>query len=118
MRYPISTWLPYRFIVYFQLALQRDHLSSPVVSYASTPPLSMQLALPKALREGTILPNGILTFAEHSTYSSHLRYEIYLISNQTVFCIPKRRHRDALKIKMRHLYAHLLPLNWFDDTFD
>eukprot|EP00536_Pseudo-nitzschia_multiseries_P017453 jgi/Psemu1/50886/gm1.50886_g len=34
-----------------------------------------------------------------------------------VFCITKR-HRDALKIKMRHLYANLLPMNWFYDTFD
>eukprot|EP00536_Pseudo-nitzschia_multiseries_P017491 jgi/Psemu1/51101/gm1.51101_g len=78
---------------------------------------SMQLTLPKALHEGTILPSGILTFAEHSTYSSHLRCEIYLISNQTVFCITKRHH-DALKITMYHLYANILSMNWFYDTFD
>eukprot|EP00536_Pseudo-nitzschia_multiseries_P004081 jgi/Psemu1/9226/gm1.9226_g len=71
----------------------------------------MQLALPKALHAGTILPSGILTFAEHSTHSSHLCYEI---SNQTVFCITKR-HRDALKIQMCHLYANLLSMNWFYD---
>eukprot|EP00536_Pseudo-nitzschia_multiseries_P016634 jgi/Psemu1/47013/gm1.47013_g len=78
---------------------------------------SMQLALPKALHKGTILPSGILSFAEHNTYSSHLRCEIYLISNQTVFCITKR-HCDALKIKMYHLYANILSMNWFYDTFD
>eukprot|EP00536_Pseudo-nitzschia_multiseries_P018386 jgi/Psemu1/55397/gm1.55397_g len=72
---------------------------------------SLQLPLPKAIHE------GILTFAEHSAYSSHLHCEIYFSSNQRVFCITKR-HRDALKIKMYHLYANILSMNWFYDTFD
>eukprot|EP00536_Pseudo-nitzschia_multiseries_P008620 jgi/Psemu1/20885/gm1.20885_g len=72
---------------------------------------SLQLPLPKAIHE------GILTFAEHSAYSSHLRCEIYFSSNQHVFCITKR-HRDALKIKIYHLYANILSMNWFYDTFD
>eukprot|EP00536_Pseudo-nitzschia_multiseries_P016563 jgi/Psemu1/46643/gm1.46643_g len=58
-----------------------------------TPSLQLSSPTPKAIHD------GILTFAEHSTYSSHLRCEIYLSSNQTVFYITKR-HRDALKIKM------------------
>eukprot|EP00536_Pseudo-nitzschia_multiseries_P017518 jgi/Psemu1/51205/gm1.51205_g len=29
-----------------------------------------------------------------------------------------KRHRDALKIKMYHLYANILSMNWFYDTFD
>eukprot|EP00536_Pseudo-nitzschia_multiseries_P016849 jgi/Psemu1/48106/gm1.48106_g len=29
-----------------------------------------------------------------------------------------KRHRDALKIKMYHLYANILLMNWFYDTFD
>eukprot|EP00536_Pseudo-nitzschia_multiseries_P008204 jgi/Psemu1/19882/gm1.19882_g len=54
---------------------------------------SLQLPLPKAIHK------GILTFAEHSAYSSHLPCEISFSSNQRVFCITKR-HRDALKIKI------------------
>eukprot|EP00536_Pseudo-nitzschia_multiseries_P018900 jgi/Psemu1/57897/gm1.57897_g len=29
-----------------------------------------------------------------------------------------KRHRDALKIMMYHLYANILSMNWFYDTFD
>eukprot|EP00536_Pseudo-nitzschia_multiseries_P017069 jgi/Psemu1/313960/fgenesh1_kg.1364_\ len=77
---------------------------------------SLQLPLPKAIHADTILVSALPTFAEHSAHSSHLRCKIYLNSNQTVFCITKR-HRDALKIKLYHLYANLLSMNWFYDTF-
>eukprot|EP00536_Pseudo-nitzschia_multiseries_P012920 jgi/Psemu1/33534/gm1.33534_g len=29
-----------------------------------------------------------------------------------------KRHRDALKVKQYHLYANILSMNWFYDTFD
>eukprot|EP00536_Pseudo-nitzschia_multiseries_P012926 jgi/Psemu1/33593/gm1.33593_g len=72
---------------------------------------SLQLQLPKAIHE------GILTFAKHTAYSSHLPCKISFSRNQRVFCITKR-HRDALKIKMYHLYANILSMNWFYDTID
>eukprot|EP00536_Pseudo-nitzschia_multiseries_P018141 jgi/Psemu1/54296/gm1.54296_g len=72
---------------------------------------SLQLPLSKAIHE------GILTYAEHSADLSHLRCEIYFSSNQRVFCTTKR-HRDALKIKMYHLYANILSMNRFYNTID
>eukprot|EP00536_Pseudo-nitzschia_multiseries_P019588 jgi/Psemu1/61680/gm1.61680_g len=42
---------------------------------------------------------------------------ILLHTNPTVLRITKR-HRDALKIKLFHLHANILSMNWFYDTID
>eukprot|EP00536_Pseudo-nitzschia_multiseries_P019400 jgi/Psemu1/60572/gm1.60572_g len=90
----------------------------PLPKPASTPlKPSLQFQLPKAIHEGTILASAIPTFAKPSAYSSLFHCETYSHPNQTVFCITKR-HRDALKIKMYHLYANILSMNWFYYTFD
>eukprot|EP00536_Pseudo-nitzschia_multiseries_P013915 jgi/Psemu1/36853/gm1.36853_g len=78
---------------------------------------SLQLPLLKAIPEDTILASAIPTFEQHGAYPSHFCCAIYSNPNQTVFCITKR-HRDALKIKMYHLYANILSVNWFYDTID
>eukprot|EP00536_Pseudo-nitzschia_multiseries_P017684 jgi/Psemu1/52051/gm1.52051_g len=39
-------------------------------------------------------------------------------NHQPVLLRISKRHRDALKIKMHHLYANILSMNWFYDTFD
>eukprot|EP00536_Pseudo-nitzschia_multiseries_P011133 jgi/Psemu1/27964/gm1.27964_g len=78
---------------------------------------SLQLPLFKAIPEDTILASAIPTFEKHSAYPSLFCCAIHSNPNQTVFCITKR-HRDALKIKMYHLYANILSMNWFYDTFD
>eukprot|EP00536_Pseudo-nitzschia_multiseries_P006487 jgi/Psemu1/15430/gm1.15430_g len=78
---------------------------------------SLQLPLLKAFPEGTILSSAIPTFEQHGAYPSHICCAIYSNPNQTVFCITKRHH-DALKIKMYHLYAKILSMNWFYNTID
>eukprot|EP00536_Pseudo-nitzschia_multiseries_P005077 jgi/Psemu1/11660/gm1.11660_g len=45
------------------------------------------------------------------------RHAICHHPNPTVLRITKR-HRDALKIQMYHLYASVLSMNWFYDFFD
>eukprot|EP00536_Pseudo-nitzschia_multiseries_P010918 jgi/Psemu1/27387/gm1.27387_g len=94
---------------------------------------SLQLPLFNAIPEDTILASAIPTFAKHRPYSSHFQCEIYSNPNQTVFRITKRpdvhlhedlvvsltkRHHDALKIKLYHLHANTLSMNWFYDTID
>eukprot|EP00536_Pseudo-nitzschia_multiseries_P019333 jgi/Psemu1/60171/gm1.60171_g len=78
---------------------------------------SLQLPLLKAIPEVTILASAIPTFEQHGAYPSHFCCAIYSTPIQTVFCITKR-HRDALKIKMYHLYATILSMNLFYDTID
>eukprot|EP00536_Pseudo-nitzschia_multiseries_P015514 jgi/Psemu1/42866/gm1.42866_g len=78
---------------------------------------SLQLPLPKANHAGIIHASASPTFEKHSAYPSHFCCAIYSNPNQTVFCITKR-HRDALEIKMYHLYANILLMNWFYNTFD
>eukprot|EP00536_Pseudo-nitzschia_multiseries_P005554 jgi/Psemu1/12834/gm1.12834_g len=38
--------------------------------------------------------------------------------NQPPVLRLSKRHRDALKVKLYHLYANILSMNWFYDTFD
>eukprot|EP00536_Pseudo-nitzschia_multiseries_P012955 jgi/Psemu1/33696/gm1.33696_g len=38
--------------------------------------------------------------------------------HQPVLLWLSKRHRDALKIKMYHLFANILSMNWFYDTID
>eukprot|EP00536_Pseudo-nitzschia_multiseries_P003418 jgi/Psemu1/7736/gm1.7736_g len=78
---------------------------------------SLQLPLPKANHVGIIHASASPTFAKHSAYPPHFCCAISSNTNQAAFCITKR-HRDVLKIKMYHLYANILLMNWFYDTFD
>eukprot|EP00536_Pseudo-nitzschia_multiseries_P012166 jgi/Psemu1/31101/gm1.31101_g len=64
--------------------------------------------------EDTDLPNA--TLACLRSLQSPCRNQIDS-KPQPVLRISKR-HRDALKVKMYHLYANILSMNWFYNTFD
>eukprot|EP00536_Pseudo-nitzschia_multiseries_P017616 jgi/Psemu1/51759/gm1.51759_g len=75
---------------------------------APVPPKpSLHLPLPKANHTGIIHASASPTFDKHSASPSHFCCAIYSNPNQNVFCITKQ-HRDALKIKIYHLYVREL----------
>eukprot|EP00536_Pseudo-nitzschia_multiseries_P014943 jgi/Psemu1/40710/gm1.40710_g len=70
----------------------------------------------ETLAEGTDLPNAAPAYirslqpACHNTISSR--------PNPPPVLRLSKRHRDALKVKLYYLYANILSMNWFYDTFD
>eukprot|EP00536_Pseudo-nitzschia_multiseries_P008251 jgi/Psemu1/20046/gm1.20046_g len=72
------------------------------------PPLCNRLRPPETHAEDTDLPHA------GPAYIRSLRSPC---RNQPVLRLTKR-HRDALKIKMHHLYATIWSMNWFYDTID
>eukprot|EP00536_Pseudo-nitzschia_multiseries_P013201 jgi/Psemu1/34401/gm1.34401_g len=76
---------------------------------------SLRLPLPESIPEGPVLASPI--HGKHSAYTSPFGYETYSNPNPTVFRITKR-HCDALTVKMYHLHANILSMNWFYDTLD
>eukprot|EP00536_Pseudo-nitzschia_multiseries_P015200 jgi/Psemu1/41586/gm1.41586_g len=68
------------------------------------------------LAEVTDPPNAALAYIRslQSPYRKQLCSKPYY---QPVLPLSKR-HRDAIKVKRYHLYANILSMNWFYDTFD
>eukprot|EP00536_Pseudo-nitzschia_multiseries_P016869 jgi/Psemu1/48184/gm1.48184_g len=82
------------------------------------PPMCNQLLPPETLAEDTDLPNAAPAYIR-SLQSSSCRNQICFKPNHppVLFRLSKR-HRDAIKVKRYHLYANILSMNWFSDTFD
>eukprot|EP00536_Pseudo-nitzschia_multiseries_P011027 jgi/Psemu1/27643/gm1.27643_g len=80
------------------------------------PSLRILLQPLEAHAEGTDLPNAALVYTQ-SLQSPCRNQTCYKPSRPPVLRLSKR-HWDALKIKMYHLYATILSMNWFYDTFD
>eukprot|EP00536_Pseudo-nitzschia_multiseries_P016443 jgi/Psemu1/46246/gm1.46246_g len=80
------------------------------------PPMCNRLLPSETLAEGTDLPNAAPAYIRslqplcHNTLSSR--------PNPPPVLRLSKRHRDALKVKLYHLYANILSMNWFYDTFD
>eukprot|EP00536_Pseudo-nitzschia_multiseries_P013773 jgi/Psemu1/36345/gm1.36345_g len=72
------------------------------------PPMCNRLLRSVTLAEDTVSPN---------TAPAYIRSLRSPCCNQPVLRLTKR-HRDALKIKMYHLYATILSMHWFYDTVD
>eukprot|EP00536_Pseudo-nitzschia_multiseries_P018925 jgi/Psemu1/58052/gm1.58052_g len=78
------------------------------------PPMCNRLQPSAAIAEGTDLPNAAPAY--NRSLQSPCCNQIGS-TPQPVLRLSKR-HRDALKIKMYHLYANILSMNWFYDTVD
>eukprot|EP00536_Pseudo-nitzschia_multiseries_P002875 jgi/Psemu1/6568/gm1.6568_g len=80
------------------------------------PPICHQLLPSATLAEDTDLPHAASAYigSLHSQCRNQLCSKPYY---QPVLRLSKR-HRDALTIKMYHLYANILSMNWFYDAFD
>eukprot|EP00536_Pseudo-nitzschia_multiseries_P015122 jgi/Psemu1/41344/gm1.41344_g len=93
---------------------RRSPKSAP--SPSPQPPMRNRLLPSETLTEGTDLPNaapayiGSLQPPCHNTLSSR--------PNPPPVLRLSKRHRDALKVKLYHLHANVLSMNWFYDTFD
>eukprot|EP00536_Pseudo-nitzschia_multiseries_P011853 jgi/Psemu1/30296/gm1.30296_g len=83
-------------------------------SVLPSPPMCNQLLPSEAIAEGTDLPNAAPAY--NRSLQSPCCNQIGS-KPQPVLRLSKR-HRDALKIKMYHLYANILSMNWFYDTVD
>eukprot|EP00536_Pseudo-nitzschia_multiseries_P017347 jgi/Psemu1/50518/gm1.50518_g len=92
-------------------------LPKSVPSLSSQPPSCIHLLPHAALTEDTDLPNAALTYIQslQSPCHNQICFKPY---HQQVLLWLSKRHRDALKMKMYHLYANILSMNWFYDTID
>eukprot|EP00536_Pseudo-nitzschia_multiseries_P013538 jgi/Psemu1/35517/gm1.35517_g len=84
----------------------------PESALSPQPPMCNRLLPSEAIAEGTDLSNAAPAY-NRSLQSPY--YNQIGSKPQPVLRLSKR-HRDALKIKMYHLYANILSMNWFYDT--
>eukprot|EP00536_Pseudo-nitzschia_multiseries_P004038 jgi/Psemu1/9100/gm1.9100_g len=80
------------------------------------PLLHTPLLTSKALAEGTDLPTVAPAYIQ--LLQSPCRNQICSTPNHQPVLRLSKRHWDALKIKMYHLHANILSMNWFYDTVD
>eukprot|EP00536_Pseudo-nitzschia_multiseries_P000193 jgi/Psemu1/430/gm1.430_g len=95
-------------------------LSEPPANFRRTlfNPQSQSMLVFRCLPKTVSLPTSPIASSIQplrSTASHEGRHAICHHPNPTVFQITKR-HRDALKIKLYHLHANILSMNWFYDT--
>eukprot|EP00536_Pseudo-nitzschia_multiseries_P010298 jgi/Psemu1/25528/gm1.25528_g len=91
-------------------------LAKSAPSPSPKPSLNIPLPLPEAPGEGTDLPNAAPAYIR-SLQSSYCNQICSKPNHQPVLRLSKR-HRDALKVKLYHLYANILSMIWFYGTFD
>eukprot|EP00536_Pseudo-nitzschia_multiseries_P018869 jgi/Psemu1/57747/gm1.57747_g len=77
------------------------------------PPMYNRGLPSQTIAEGTDFPNAAPAYIRPSQSPCHSQIGS---RPQPVLRLPKR-HCDALKIKMYHLYANILSMTWFYDTF-
>eukprot|EP00536_Pseudo-nitzschia_multiseries_P016899 jgi/Psemu1/48283/gm1.48283_g len=92
-------------------------LPKSVPSLSSQPPSCICLLPPEALTEDTDLPNAAPAYIRSLQFPCHNQI-CFTPYHQPVILLPSKRHWDALKIKMYHLFANILSKNWFHDPFD
>eukprot|EP00536_Pseudo-nitzschia_multiseries_P017708 jgi/Psemu1/52163/gm1.52163_g len=82
----------------------------------SQPPMCHQLLPSAVLANDTDHPHAAPAYMRslqspcHNPISSRLNHPLVLRLS--------KRHQDALKVNLYHLYANILSMNWFYDTFD
>eukprot|EP00536_Pseudo-nitzschia_multiseries_P016296 jgi/Psemu1/45667/gm1.45667_g len=79
-------------------------------------PMCNRLLPPETLAEDTDLPNAAPAYIR--SLQSPCHNHIPSRPNHPPVLRLSKRHRDALKVKLYHLYANILSMNWFYDTFD
>eukprot|EP00536_Pseudo-nitzschia_multiseries_P016545 jgi/Psemu1/46535/gm1.46535_g len=90
-------------------------LAKPALSPQSS--LRIPLLVPsEALAAGTDLPHAAPAYIR--SLQSPCRNQICSKPNHQPVLRLFKRHWDALKVKLDHLYANILSMNWFYDTFD
>eukprot|EP00536_Pseudo-nitzschia_multiseries_P016414 jgi/Psemu1/46103/gm1.46103_g len=80
------------------------------------PPMHNRLLPSETLAEGTDLPNAAPAYIR--SLQSPCLNPISSRPNHLPVLRLSKRHRDALKVNLYHLYANILSMNWFYDTFD
>eukprot|EP00536_Pseudo-nitzschia_multiseries_P016744 jgi/Psemu1/47563/gm1.47563_g len=128
-----TDWWPYDFMsvydtnIYSLPTKKNTHKATPVADktpnasrarFANSPqpPMRNRLLPSATLAEGTDLPNSAPAYIR--SLQSPCHHHISSRPNHPPVLRLSRRHRDALKIMMYHLYANILSLNWFYNTFD
>eukprot|EP00536_Pseudo-nitzschia_multiseries_P014926 jgi/Psemu1/40652/gm1.40652_g len=82
-------------------------------SVPASQPLSCIQLLPA---EDTDLPNAALAWLQ--SLESPCHNQIFSRPNHPPVLRLSKRHQDAVKVKLYHLHANILSMNWFYDTFD
>eukprot|EP00536_Pseudo-nitzschia_multiseries_P017991 jgi/Psemu1/53560/gm1.53560_g len=87
-------------------------------SSSPQPPMSDRRIPSETRAEDTDLPNAALAYIHSLSLQSQCHNQIFSRPNHPPGLQLSKRHRDALKVKLYHLHANILSMNWFYDTFD
>eukprot|EP00536_Pseudo-nitzschia_multiseries_P015970 jgi/Psemu1/44417/gm1.44417_g len=112
-------WGPTNFVWTFnpqnEIATFR-HLPKSAPSPSPQPPMYDRLIPSETLAEDTDRPHPAPAYIR--SLQSPCHNHILSRPNHPPVLRLSKRHRDALKVKLYHLYANILSMNWFYNTFD